>query len=169
MKKRDYFLLALWIFLVVSLVQVAIAQQTINFPPITNGIVQITNNLAPFNPVVGSFPDTKTEFWKWGISFATPLVVWLFGRIPALPRPVLPFLTPFIGIVFGLGLRKLGQLNLGWVDMGQAGLVAVALREGFNQAITKQLKPLEDSKTNTKPVDGAIAVAETTNTPSQPP
>lgn len=154
MKKREFCILGLWLVLVFSLVQVAIAQTT--------------NALAPFNPVVGSFPDSKTEFWKWAISITTPLVIWLFGKIPQLPRPVLPFLTPFVGIALGFGLQKLGQLNMGWVDMGQAGMVAVAIREGFNQAITKQLRPLEDSKTNTKPVDGAVAVAPTSDNAAPP-
>jgi hypothetical protein len=116
-----------------------------------------TNDLVPFKPA-GEFPSTKQDFWKWGISCVTPVIVWLFGKIPKLPRPVLPILTPFVGVILGLILRWLAGLNLGWVDMAQAGMVAVFIRESINQLITKKILPLEDSKTDTKPVDGAIAV-----------
>lgn len=114
-----------------------------------------TNNpLAPFDPVVGSFPNTKAEFWKWGISVITPCIVFFLGKVPALPRPVLPVITPLLGIALGLILRKLGQLNLGWVDMAQAGAVAVFLRESVNQLVTKQLKSPANSETSAKPVAG---------------
>lgn len=116
-----------------------------------------TNALPPgFDPATANFPSTKTEFWTWGISIITPVIVWGFGKIPKLPRPVLPILTPIIGVLLGLALRKLGALNVSWVDMAQAGAVAVFIRESVNQLVTKQLKPGEDSKTDAKPVDGAV-------------
>ena len=115
-----------------------------------------TNGVAGFDPGTANFPSTKTEFWTWGISIITPVIVWLFGKIPQLPRPVLPLLTPIIGVLLGLILKKLGALNLQWIDMAQAGAVAVFIRESVNQLVTKQLNRGEQSKTDAKPVDGAI-------------
>lgn len=119
----------------------------------------VTNDVA-LDPSKTPFPNTKEEFWVWAISLVTPAIVWLFGKIPQLPRPILPMLTPAIGIALGLGLRQLANLHLNWVDMAQAGTVAVFIRETVNQLVTKQMKPLEESKTNTKPVDGAVTVKE---------
>lgn len=119
---------------------------------------QVTNAAPAFDPATAPLPSGKTEFWTWAISIITPLIVYGFGKIPQLPRPILPILTPVIGVLLGLIMKKLGALNLSWVDMAQAGAVAVFIRESVNQLITKQMKPLEDSKTNAKPVDGAVAV-----------
>jgi hypothetical protein len=124
---------------------------------------QVTNTPPAFDPTTAPLPSGKTEFWTWAISIVTPLIVYGFGKIPQLPRPVLPILTPVIGVALGLIMRKLVALNLSWVDMAQAGAVAVFIRESVNQLVTKQMKPLEDSKTNAKPVDGAVAVDATTS------
>jgi hypothetical protein len=107
-------------------------------------------------------PRTNEEIWTWVVSFATVFIVYLFGKIPQLPRPMLPLMTPLIGILLGLGLRQLEALHLSWVDMGQVGALAVFLREAWNQTVTKQLQPREESKTIASPMDGAVAVQDTT-------
>lgn len=49
-------------------------------------------------------------------------------------------MTPFLGIVLGLLLKWAGTVELSWIDMAQAGAMAVAVREIFNQAVTKRLQ-----------------------------
>lgn len=102
--------------------------------------VATNNPLAPFDPAVGSLPSTKTEFWKWAISAITPVIIWLCAKfIPKIPDGALPVLTPIVGIGLGYGLNALAGLHLGWVDMGQAGAVAVFIREVINQNVTQHL------------------------------
>lgn len=122
---------------------------------------QATNTPPAFDPGTANLPSSKEQFWTWGISLVTPVIIWLVGKIEKLPRPVLPLLTPVVGIALGLALKHLANLNLGWMDMAQAGTVAVFIREAVNQVITKQLKPGEASKTDAKPVDGAVVTATT--------
>lgn len=117
-----------------------------------------TNNLSAFDPGTADFPRTKEQFWTWGISLITPIIIYGFGKIPQLPRPVLPLLTPLVGLLLGVALQKLAALNLTWMDMAQAGTVAVFIRESVNQLVTKQLRPLEGSKTKSQPVDDGITV-----------
>lgn len=100
----------------------------------------------------------REDIWKAVIAIVTPGIVYLIGKIPPLPRWVLPSITPLVGLGLGLILKYLGAANLAWVDMAQAGALAVFVREVINQTITKQVKPLEESKTEAKPVDDAITV-----------
>jgi hypothetical protein len=87
-------------------------------------------------------PSSKTEFWQWAIAGITPVIIWLVSKIPAdLPKPLLPILTPIVGLLLGSGLKWLGAADLGWVDMVQAGALAVFVREVVNQTITKRLQP----------------------------
>jgi hypothetical protein len=119
-----------------------------------------TNAPPPFDPET-PLPKTLEEFWFYGIALITPLVVFGFGKIPQLPRPVLPMLGPLVGIILGFVLEKAGAMNIPWWHGGLAGAFATTLREMVNQLVTKQLKPLELSKTRAKPVDHAVAVNET--------
>lgn len=91
-------------------------------------------------------PDSKVDFWKWGIAAITPFIIYGISRIPKLPKPVLPTITPIVGILLGLGLKQLDAANLSWVDMGEAGALAVFIREVTNQWVTKQLKTVEDQR-----------------------
>lgn len=123
-------------------------------------VAQTTTNSPPFDPNTAALPVTKEDFWNWGIALATPAVIWLIGKVPSIPRPVLPFLGPLLGIVLAVIGQKLGGMNLSWWDGAKYGALATTFREMFNQVITKQLKPLEASKTKTAPVDKAVAVHE---------
>ena len=93
-------------------------------------------------PAPAELPKTLSEFWILAIAAVTPLVVGgVYKIVPKIPKLVLPCLTPVIGIVLGLLINWLAKHNLGWVDMAQAGALAVFVREVFNQAVTKQLTP----------------------------
>lgn len=99
-----------------------------------------TNTLPVIGDVTNDpIPTSKEDFWKWGIAFVVPVLVqgmkWLAPRIPSV---VLPLTTPLLGFALGFLLNKLMGLNLGWVDMTQAGALGVFIRETWNQAITKR-------------------------------
>jgi hypothetical protein len=104
--------------------------------------------------------DNHEGFVKWGILVLTPVIVYILGRWKSVPRKLLALSAPAIGFVVGWGLDKVTTgLN---IDLGNAALsggAGVALREIWNNFFTKKKKPLEESKTNAKPVDGAVAVA----------
>lgn len=92
----------------------------------------VTN--APVGPVE-PLPASKSEFWTLAIAAVTPILTALIYKwIPKVPKLLIPALTPVIGIGLGLGINALGKANLGWVDMAQAGALAVFLREIINQA-----------------------------------
>jgi hypothetical protein len=104
--------------------------------------------------------ESHEGFVKWGIMVLTPLIVYVMGRSNKLPRKLLALSAPVIGFLVGWGLDKVtAGLH---VDLGNAALsggAGVALREIWNNFVTKKKKPLEESKTNAKPSDGAVAVA----------
>jgi hypothetical protein len=124
-------------------------------------------NAPAFDPKVADLPVTRDQFWMYGIALITPVIVWAFGKIPTLPRPVLPLLAPLTGLLIGFALQKLGALHLTWWDGAKAGTVAVFIRESVNQLVTKQLFPLEGSKTSANPTDTAVAVPANTVTEEQ--
>ena len=94
-----------------------------------------TNLVAP--TVTGiALPQSKTEFWVWGIALVTPLIVAGVKKVvPKIPKLLIPITTPFIGIGLGALLNWLQKSNLGWVDMAQAGALAVFVREIVDQAV----------------------------------
>lgn len=97
-----------------------------------------TNPPPVFDPGTARLPTDVSGYWVWGISVVTPAIVWGITKIvPKIPKLVLPMITPLIGIGLGLTLNKLQSLGLTWVDMTQAGAVAVFIRETWNQTITK--------------------------------
>ena len=90
-------------------------------------------------------PKTVSEFWKYAISAITPLIVWgVRALVPKIPTVLLPVSTPFIGLLLGLGLKYLAGLNIPWIDMVEAGALAVFIRETFNQGVTKPLERAAD-------------------------
>lgn len=87
-------------------------------------------------------PATTSEFWTYAIAVIVPLIVNAMKKLaPKIPSWVLPVSTPFLGVLLGLILKWLGAAEMGWVDMAQAGGLAVLIRESWNQIITKQLNP----------------------------
>lgn len=94
-----------------------------------------TNSVPELPPL----PHDKGAIWEALIMIVSPLVVWGVSKIPNLPSPLLPTITPLVGLLLGLGLNFLAGANLAWVDMVKAGALAVFIREVFNQWVTKQL------------------------------
>jgi hypothetical protein len=96
------------------------------------------------------------------VSVITTLLTGAAGKIPSLPRPVLPILAPLLGLLMGIGLKY--AQGLPWWTPGLtliAGAAGVGWREIVNQNITKRNRPLELSKTKARPIDHAVALNET--------
>lgn len=122
----------------------------------TNGFT-LTNIVV--DPTTAPLPQTKEEFAIYLIPIVTAGIVWLIGKIPGLPRPVLPIIAPLFGLGFGWALTKL-QLLPWWTPglTAIAGMAGVGWRELINQNVTKWFKPREFSKTATTPIDAAVVV-----------
>lgn len=110
----------------------------------TNGA---TTNTVP--DVTGSpLPSSTSDFWTYAIAVIVPLLVGLMKKlVPKLPAWLLPVSTPFVGILLGAGLKALGAAEMTWVDMAQAGGLAVLVRESWNQIVTKNAVGEEAAKT----------------------
>ena len=92
----------------------------------------VTNVPAgPLEPL----PQTKSDFWTLAISGVTPLIMAaIYKWMPKVPKLLIPVATPFVGMGLGLAMNYLAKANLSWVDMAQAGALAVFIREVVNQA-----------------------------------
>lgn len=103
-------------------------------------------------PIDGApLPASKGDFWMWAIAGISPLIVTLIKKVaPKIPKLLLPASTPIIGIGLGIVLNKLGASDLGWVDMAQAGALAVFIRETLDQAV-KTVAPGPENKTQPSP------------------
>lgn len=107
----------------------------VSFPAML--LAQVTNAVTPNTPL----PTTTTDFWVYGIAIIVPVLVNIFKKlVPNIPTWMLPVSTPFIGMALGAGLKALGWSQMGWVDMAQAGAMAVMIRESFNQIVVKQME-----------------------------
>lgn len=90
---------------------------------------------------IDPLPSTKSDFWKYAIAVIVPLLVGGFRKlVPNIPPWLLPVSTPFVGIALGAALKALGASEMGWVDMAQAGAMAVMVRESFHQLVGKRLE-----------------------------
>lgn len=97
----------------------------------------------PAAPMVEAMPipTSKVDFWVWAIAGVAPLIVaGIKTLVPKIPKLLLPVSTPFIGIGLGLILNALSTSNLGWVEMSQAGALAVFIRETLDQTVKQVAK-----------------------------
>jgi len=80
------------------------------------------------------------EYCVLVIAAITPLIIGVVYKIlPRIPKVILPSLAPVVGILLGWLINWLGRQNISWLDMAQAGALAVFVREVFTNAVTKQL------------------------------
>jgi len=108
-----------------------------------------TNDVPYTNSVPGigniqndAIPTSKEDYWKWAIAVVVPFIMTFIKYIiPKIPSLLIPVLTPVVGLGLGFGLKALTDANLGWVDMTQAGALAVFIREVVHNAMTKGLTP----------------------------
>lgn len=118
-------------------------------------VAQVTNTA----PVLGSdpLPETKETLWMLVIAIITPGIVWAIAKIPNIPKPFLPSITPFIGFLLGLALNALAKADLPWYSAVQAGALAVFVREAINQWVTAKIKEPEKPYPVTGAKDKALA------------
>ncbi len=95
-------------------------------------------------PTGGTLPPLEKGYlWQVAIALVTPMIIQGVKKIvPSVPKGLLPFLTPLVGVGLGLAMNWLMSANLGWVDMGQAGALSVFVYEAFKGA-TKPSAPPE--------------------------
>lgn len=97
----------------------------------TNKIIEIAAQ-GNLNTVV----DSSVDAWNLIISVVTPTIIWLIAKyVPKVPKMFLPALTPAVGVLLGMLLNWLADLNMGFIEMGKAGALAVFVRETVNQGV----------------------------------
>ena len=107
----------------------------VSFPAML--LAQATNTITSTTPL----PESTKDFWKYGIAVVVPIIVNLFKKIaPNIPSWLIPVSTPLLGVGLGAILKALGQSHMGWVDMAEAGALAVMIRESWNQILTKPMQ-----------------------------
>jgi hypothetical protein len=119
-------------------------------------------------PPIGTEPGEPTVVWPTGAAVwlalippATFTITWLLGKIPALPNAILPWLTPLVGILIGMGLDAANKADLPTGLAAALGTVAVALYEGIKQ-LTKRSEGAMRALTPT----GSSDNPNTTTTPT---
>lgn len=88
-----------------------------------------TNSLPPAPTDLSIFPTSKDSIWLALITPITFTITWLVGKIPPLPKEILPWLTPVIGILIGTGIRYATNAHWSWWSEAGAGAIAVTLYE----------------------------------------
>lgn len=88
-------------------------------------------NAPPVIPPGLGFPDGKDAGWLLLVPPATATIAWALGKIPALPKPLLPWITPLAGIGIGALLNYAAKANLPWWSTAGAGAIATTLYEGI--------------------------------------
>ncbi len=139
---KSYFWFSIWsvvVFAFMGLFHIAQAQET-------NGLV--LTNMPPSgsgNPI----PDGVDSGWLMFIPPITFTLTWLVGKIPPLPKVILPWITPLLGVIVGAMTNWATKANLPWWSSAGAGAIAVALFEaakgitkaGPESALTPTQKP----------------------------
>lgn len=108
----------------------------------------LTTNGVTLDPEI--FPRGKEAIWLSLIPPITFTITWLFGKIPPLPKEVLPWITPLIGVAVGSGLDWASSANWPWWSSAGAGTIAVAMYEaakGITHAGTKNALTPTEKKT----------------------
>lgn len=116
---------------------------------------------APGEPATVVFP-TGALLWAALIPPATFTITWALGKIPPLPKQILPWLTPLVGIGLGFVMDWAGKAELPIGLAGALGAVAVAMYEGIKDVVVRQgedpadsmLTPTEKPEVNVPPVSG---------------
>jgi len=99
-------------------------------------LAQVTNAI----PAVTTEVIGKVDIWDIGIGIVAPLFIWGLTKIaPKIPKPVLPTITPLVGVGLGLLVNWLAGQNLSWFESAKAGSMAVFFREITNQWVTKKM------------------------------
>lgn len=74
-------------------------------------------------------PQGKDAIWLALIAPITFTITWLVGKIPPLPKVILPWLTPLIGIAIGAAMQYATKANFPWWSSAGAGMIATTIYE----------------------------------------
>lgn len=100
-------------------------------------MAQVTN--APPAGAVTT-PVVALDIWDIGIGVIAPILIWGLTKIaPKIPKPLLPTITPLVGVGLGYLVNWLAGQNMGWFEAAKAGSMAVFFREVVNQWVTKRM------------------------------
>ena len=99
-------------------------------------IAQVTN--APPAGTTGT--AVSVDIWDIGIGIVAPILIFGLTKIaPKIPKPLLPTITPLVGVGLGFLVNWLAGQNLSWFEAAKAGTMAVFFRELVNQWVTKKM------------------------------
>ena len=94
----------------------------------TNGTF---TNTPPIDPSQNPFPVGKEAIWLALIPPATFTITWLIGKIPPLPKEILPWITPVVGVILGAVINYATSANWPWWSSAGFGAISVAIYEGL--------------------------------------
>lgn len=96
-----------------------------------------TNSVPDLGDPNNLFPR-GAAIWAALIPPATFFITWAIGKIPPLPKEILPWLTPVLGILLGFALDYANKVELPIGLAGALGTVAVFMYEGIKRLVIRQ-------------------------------
>lgn len=124
-------------------------------------MAQVVTNAPPTTPP----PDTaflplgKDAIWLALIAPITFTITWLIGKIPPLPKVILPWITPLVGIGIGSVMQWATKSNWPWWSSAGAGAIATTIYQAA-KGITKAgpESPLTPTPGPNDPPENQVAV-----------
>lgn len=107
---------------------------------ISVGIYAQTNTNGLPGIDVSQFP-TGDAAWLALIPPLTAFITWLLGKIPPLPKGILPWVTPLLGIGIGYVLKYINGAELSPALTAGAGGLAVFIYEAAKGALVDKSNP----------------------------
>lgn len=92
-------------------------------------MAQVVTNSPPAPGPDNTFPIGKEAIWYALIPPVTFTITWLVGKIPPLPKEILPWITPLVGICLGLIVNWAAKQDLSWWSTAGFGAISVAIYE----------------------------------------
>jgi hypothetical protein len=113
-------------------------------------------NTTPTVPGIdpSQFP-TGDAAWLALIPPLTAFITWLLGKIPPLPKGILPWITPLLGIGIGYALNYINGAQLSPALTAGAGAVAVFIYEAAKSSLVDKANPDASVLTPTAKVPGS--------------
>lgn len=89
-------------------------------------LAQVTN-APPVSDAPPGLPLGKDAIWLALIAPITFTITWIIGKIPPLPKVILPWITPLIGIGIGAVIEWATKANFPWWSSAGAGAIATTI------------------------------------------
>jgi hypothetical protein len=106
------------------------------------GAAMAQTNTTPTVPGIDpSLFPTGDAAWLALIPPLTAFITWLLGKIPPLPKGILPWITPLLGIGIGYALNYINGAQLSPALTAGAGAVAVFLYEAAKSSLVDKANP----------------------------